>query len=130
MRTIKLFLLFCLPLNVFAQHGITFQVEELSKPEDYLFMLSSEEIYQGLILSDVNMYPRQAKNEGIDFPFNIVAKSQLPDNIVNFGYHSFFNGMYPYLFPPMKLHLTIRTVLGKKCFPNLPNKLLHKQVAK
>jgi hypothetical protein len=27
-------------------------------------------------------------------PSNIVAKSRLPDNIVNFGYHSFFEGMY------------------------------------
>jgi hypothetical protein len=29
-----------------------------------------------------------------DFPFGIVAKSELPDKLVSFGYHSFFNGMY------------------------------------
>jgi len=86
--------LIVMPLIGFAQNGITFQVEELSKPEKYLLMRPSEEIYEWLILSDVNMYPKKIKDEGIDFPFNIIAKSQLPDSVVHFGYHSFFNGMY------------------------------------
>ena len=94
MKRIIIILWVCLPLRMFAQNGITFQVEKLSEPEKYLFMRQSEDIYEGLILSDVNMYPRIIKDEGIDFPFNIVAKSQLPDSIVHFGYHSFFNGMY------------------------------------
>src|SRR5690606_32803682 len=32
--------------------------------------------------------------DGIDFPFHIIAKSEAPDSLVFFGYHSFFNGMY------------------------------------
>jgi len=87
-------LLTVLPLIGFAQNGITFQVEELSKPEKLLRMLPSEETYEWLILSDVNMFPFQIKDKCIDFPFNIIAKSQLPDSIVHFGYHAFFNGMY------------------------------------
>jgi len=86
--------LMIIPLIGFAQKGITFQVEELSEPEKHLFMQPSEKIYERLILSDVNMSSFKIKNEGIDFPFNIIAKSQLPDSIVHFGYHSFFDGMY------------------------------------
>ena len=83
-----------IPLIGFAQNGITFQVEELSKPENHLFMVPSEKIYESLILSDIEMYLKKIEDEGIDFPFNIIAKSQLPDSIVHFRYHSFFNGMY------------------------------------
>jgi hypothetical protein len=83
-----------IPLIVFAQNGITFQIEELSKPENYSYMLPSKEIYENLIRSDRHRNPNQIEKEGINSPFNIVAKSQLPDSMVHFGYHSFFNGMY------------------------------------
>jgi len=66
------------------QKGITFQLEELSKPERHLEMQSSSDVYEYL----VNMYQTNDTNS------NIVAKSRLPDSIVNFGYHSFFDGMY------------------------------------
>jgi len=129
MKTIKLILLFCLPLSGFAQNGITFQVEELSKPKEYLFMRPSAEIYERLILSDVNMYP--VRNQSIDFPFNIVAKSQLPDNIVEFGYHSFFNGMYqayadhrPFVLSPDMIWLLISQGFARHVNAN-PEKLRH-----
>jgi len=120
-----------IPLIGFAQNGITFQVEKLSKPEKYLFMRPSEEIYEWLILSDVNMYPKKIKDEGIDFPFNIVAKSQLPDSIVHFGYHSFFNGMYqayadhrPFVLSPDMIWLLISQGFAHHVNAN-PGKLRH-----
>jgi len=131
MKTKILTLLVCLPLSVFAQNGITFQVEELSKPEKYLFMRPSKDIYEWLILSDINMYPRQIEREGIDFPFNIIAKSQLPDSIVHFGYHSFFNGMYqayadhrPFVLSPDMIWLLISQGFARHVSAN-PEKLRH-----
>jgi len=94
MKKIFLILLICLPLNIFAQSGITFQVENLSKPEKLLRLNSYDDIYKRLILSDVGMSFYEIEKENIGFPFNIVAKSQLSDSLVSFGYHSFFNGMY------------------------------------
>ena len=83
-----------LPLLTFAQSGITFKVEELSRPEKPLWLTSPNQIYHRLILSDVNMSDLDIKRDSIDFPFNIIAKSRIEDSLVTFGYHSFFNGMY------------------------------------
>jgi hypothetical protein len=77
---------------MFSQNGTTFQIEKLSPPKEHLRVQSGVDIYEEMILSDVNMY-RYSK-ERINFPFNIIATSQAPDSLVNFGYHSFFNGMY------------------------------------
>ena len=78
--------------SMFAQNGITFQVEELSKPEKLLRLNSHDEICKRLVFSDVKMPYHEKQN--INYPFNIVAKSQLPDSLVYFGGHSFFTGMY------------------------------------
>ena len=131
MRTIVLILLICLPLSMFAQNGITFQVESLSKPEKHLYMLPSKDIYEELILSDINMNPYRIKKEGIDFPFNIIAKSQLPDSMIFFGYHSFFNGMYrayadhrPFVLSPDMIWLLISQGFARHLNAN-PEKLRH-----
>src|SRR5690606_21195718 len=89
-----LIILFGITVSAFGQQKIKFKVEELSKPEKLLLNRSYHELYQWLILSDVNLYPYQLEKENIDFPFDIVAKSEAPDSLVTFGYHSFFNGMY------------------------------------
>ena len=94
MKTTVLTFLFCISLSAFAQKGITFQVEKLSKPEELLNLTSFDEICKRLILSDVKMSSYEIERENINFPFNIIAKSQLPDSLVYLGYHSFFNGMY------------------------------------
>lgn len=96
-----LILSLCFPLGILAQNGITFQIETLSKPEKYLDMQSIKDIYKLLRKSDLSykkqvedeFYKRQIEVEHIDF-LDIVAKSQLPDSLVYFGYNSFFNGMY------------------------------------
>ena len=69
-----------------GQNGITFQVEELVRPEKQLYMSGYDQLYGHLIRSAGGMYGND--NE------NIIAKSDAPDSLVTFGYHSFFNGMY------------------------------------
>lgn len=87
------FLLFC-GINVLAQNGITFKVEELTPPEKLLSTQSYEQIYEELILSDARLYPIDIQKHNIQFPFEIVAKSTASDSLVSIGYNSFFNGMY------------------------------------
>ena len=131
-RTVLVFLV-CLPLSVFAQNGITFKVENLSKPEKLLRLNSYDDIYKRLILSDVGMthYEIEIEKENINFPFNIVAKSQLPDNLVTFGYHSFFNGMYqayadhrPFVLSPDMIWLLISQGFTRHVNAN-PEELRH-----
>jgi hypothetical protein len=94
MKERLIFILTLLPLLTFAQPGITFKIEDLSKPEKSLWLTAPDKVYQRLILSDVNMSDFDIKRDSIDFPFNIVAQNQIKDSLVTFGYHSFFNGMY------------------------------------
>jgi len=65
---------------------VTFQIAELSKPEKHLTMQPCNNVLEHL----VDLSQREDKKN----PPNIVAKSHLPDNMVNFGYHSFFDGIY------------------------------------
>ncbi len=81
-------------INSFGQNGITFEIEELSKPEKRLFVRSYEDIYKNLILKDASLTQWDIKTKGIDIKYDILAKSQAPDSMVNYGYNSFFNGMY------------------------------------
>lgn len=87
-----LFILMVLPVVVNAQNGITFKVEELSAPEKFLWVKSYEEILQELILDEYNLSRYDLQDRGFDF--NIVAKSSTSDSLVNYGYHSFFSGMF------------------------------------
>ena len=66
--------------------GITFKIDELSKPEKQLKMSSHYAVLNRL----VDLSQRNDKKR----PANIIANSRLPDNLVNYGYHSFFDGMY------------------------------------
>jgi len=95
MRSKILFVFCLLPIAVCSQTGRTFTVEKLSKPETVLSAKSSKDIFEGLILSDINVKRNNVKMD--EFPFGIVAKSKLPDELVSFGYHSFFDGMILFL---------------------------------
>jgi len=94
MKKILTIILIGFSIITFGQNGITFEIENLSKPQKTLYLQSYEDIYKDLILKDVNLSKRDIKRNGIDFKYNILAKSQAPDSLVNFGYNSFFNGMY------------------------------------
>ena len=79
--------LFCLfifcSVSTFAQNGITFKVEKLSKPEELLHLHSPNEIYENLILSDMNIEPYEIKKKNIKVPYHIIAKSESPDSLVS-----------------------------------------------
>jgi hypothetical protein len=77
-----------------AQTGITFKVETLSKPQQLLWVKTYDDILKQLILSDFNLSKYDIEHGKKDFNFDIVAKSQFTDSLVDFGYHPFFNGMY------------------------------------
>ena len=111
-------------MSMFAQNGITFQVEKLSKPERLLDLNSSSEVYEMLIA-----YRYFDEIEG--YPFNIVAKSQLSDSLVAFGYHSFFQGMdaayaahRPFVLSPDMIWLLISQGFAQHINAN-PEKMRH-----
>lgn len=90
-------LLFCLLTlccsSTFAQTGTTFKVEELSKPEKLLPMVSYKNVYRSLILYDKD-YPRDITETDVRKPpFNVIAMSEAPDSIISIGYTSFLRGM-------------------------------------
>ena len=91
--------LFCLfifcSVSTFAQNGITFKVEKLSKPEELLHLHSPNEIYENLILSDMNIEPYEIKKRRISrFLIISLQRANLPTVSFLFGPNSFFNGMY------------------------------------
>jgi len=83
----------CVPFLSYGQQ-ITFEVEKLSEPEELLYLQSYDEIYKNLILKDAYLSKWEIERNGIDFKYNIIAKSEAPDSLVNFSFNSFFNGMY------------------------------------
>lgn len=114
MRNKLIFLLVCMPLMIYSQKGITFQVEDLKKPDKLLLPNSYSDILKELILSDVNLSKYDIKKTKTDFQYNIVAQSKTPDSLVNFRYHSFFDGMHlayadhrPYVISPDMIWLLI-----------------------
>ena len=90
MRNALFYLLILFSVPIFAQNGITFKVEKLSKPEELLNLHSPNEIYESLILSDMDIEPYEIKEKNIKVPYHIIAKSESPDSLVSFGPNSFF----------------------------------------
>jgi hypothetical protein len=77
-----------------AQVSRTFPVEQLKKPERTLPVTAYDKILQNLILSDVHSTSYEVKKNNMHVPFDIIAKSNVSDSLVDMGYHPFFNGMY------------------------------------
>lgn len=116
-------------INSFGQNGITFEIEELSKPEKRLFVRSHEDIYKNLILKDASLTQWDIKTKGIDIKYDILSKSQAPDSMVNYGYNSFFNGMYqayadhrPFVLSPDMIWLLISQGFARHVHAN-PEKM-------
>lgn len=116
-------------INTFGQNGISFKIEELSKPGKILYLQSYEEIYKNLILKDASLSKWDLQRNGLDFKYNILAKSQAPDSLVNYGYNSFFNGMYqayadhrPFVLSPDMIWLLISQGFARHVNAN-PEKL-------
>lgn len=129
MKILFKIILIGISINSFGQNGITFEIEKLSKPERILYLQSYEDIYKSLILKDVNLSKWEIERNRIDFKYNILAKSQAPDSLVNFGYNSFFNGMYqayaehrPFVLSPDMIWLLISQGFARHVNAN-PEKL-------
>ncbi len=128
MKRILFTTLILIPLLTFGQ-GITFEVEELSKPERPLLEESYDDIYKKLILEDANLSDDDLGEYGIDFQYQMSAKSKAPDSLVNYGFHSFFNGMYqayadhrPFVLSPDMIWLLISQGFARHVNAN-PEKL-------
>ena len=97
-RMMLIFCLLCLgfgfSINSFGKNGFTFKIENLSKPEEILNLHSYEDIYKNLILKEALLSEWEIQQNNLDFKYNILAKSQAPDSLVDFGYNPFFKGMY------------------------------------
>ena len=129
MKILLKIVLIGISINTFGQNGITFKIEDLSKPEKRLHLQSYEDIYKNLILKDANLSKWETGRSGIDFKYNILAKSQAADSLVSFGYNSFFNGMYqayaehrPFVLSPDMIWLLISQGFARHVNSN-PEKL-------
>ena len=99
--------------STYAQNGVTFNVEKLSKPERLLPTESDEILYRKMILSEAGLEPRSATINN-KYPYNIIAKNEAPDNLVNAGNSAFFKGMHlayaehrPFILSPDMIWLLI-----------------------
>ena len=81
-------------ISAFAQKRITFKIEKLSTPENFLYLQSYDDIYKKLIMSETEVFSKEVEKQEKNPPFNIIAKSEAPDSLVSYRYHSFFQGMY------------------------------------
>ncbi len=81
---------------LFAQkpQGLKIKVEKLSKPEKTLPVSSYDDICKNLILKESGLSEYELKNDSTDFQFDIIAKNRIEKELVNFDFHSFFDGMY------------------------------------
>lgn len=129
MKRLLLIIFIGFSITTFGQNGISFEIENLSKPQKTLYLQSYEDIYKNLILKDVHLTKWDLKQNGIDFKYNILAKSQAPDSLVNYGYNSFFNGMYqayaehrPFVLSPDMIWLLISQGFARHVNAN-PEKL-------
>ncbi len=82
--------LFVIP--IFAQKGMIFKVEDLSKPTTVLPMESIDDIYEKLISEESNRRSVGITDDGSGI--NVIAKSVIQGKLVNFGSKSFLSGMY------------------------------------
>ncbi|WP_114789976.1 DUF4419 domain-containing protein [Niabella yanshanensis] len=76
-----------------AQKGITFDVEQLTPPERLLEENHDTNIYKRLLQPDATgSIPVMAKQ--VNSLTDLVARYKASGTLVNFGYHSFFDGIY------------------------------------
>ncbi len=67
-------------ISAFAQKRITFKIEKLSTPENFLYLQSYDDIYKRLIMSETEVFSKEVEKQEKNPPFNIIAKSESPDS--------------------------------------------------
>ena len=77
-----------------AQKGITFNIEKLTPPERLLEENSDTNIYKRLLQSDIATGTIPVMTNQVNTLADWVAHYKATAPLVNFGYHSFFDGMY------------------------------------
>ncbi|MCC8424194.1 DUF4419 domain-containing protein [Mucilaginibacter sp. UR6-11] len=82
-------------LSSTAQTSVVINVEKLKKPEKLLPVSAYDGILKELIRRDHHVwgYP-PAKQAALDPKFNIIAKSNVNEDLVYYDFHPFFRGMY------------------------------------
>ena len=85
---ITLFITFNI-LFSFAQNGITFKVEKLSQPEALLQQTNGSMIIDNLISETSRIWISEIRKEDL-----LLATSAIPDSLVYYSTHAFFNGMH------------------------------------
>lgn len=65
-------------ISAFAQKRITFKIEKLSTPENFLYLQSYDDIYKRLIMSETEVFSKEVEKQEKNPPFNIIAKAKLP----------------------------------------------------
>ena len=119
MRKIVILIGLVIPIMIKAQSGITIKIEDLKKPEKLLKKNSYQDIVKQLILSndrvDINML-----KDTMNYPYGIVANSKNNGDLVNYGFHPFFNGLYqayadhrPFVLTPDMMWLLIAQGFAK-----------------
>lgn len=103
-------------ISAFAQKRITFKIEKLSTPENFLYLQSYDDIYKRLIMSETEVFSKEVEKQEKNPPFNIIAKSEAPDSLVSYRYHSFFQGMYQAYAEPQ----TVCVISGHDLVVNQP----------
>jgi len=73
---------------------ITFAVEELAKPTAKLSTAPTRSIYEQLIRVNAGANEYDRPSDTVDYHYDIIAKSKTDGELVNFGFHPFFRGMY------------------------------------
>jgi len=95
----KLFLipifLLTMALTAMGQHSVTINIEKLTPPSKKLWVNSYQEILEGLINADSGYNAPPSFNTDRPKPaYDIVAKSNITDSLVDFNYHPLFEGLY------------------------------------
>lgn len=76
------------------ENKVTFQIEALDKPENLLATIPFHELIKGLMLSDLGFGKSQYLKKEHLIANHLIANSKIPENLVDFGYHAFFNGLH------------------------------------
>lgn len=94
-RLVLLVIVTSLALSAFGQQeGQRIFIEELSKPTQTLFTQTPRQIYEEMILDHLHLSRNDIEKQGDTSDLGIVAMGDAPKQLVNFGTHSFLQGMY------------------------------------
>ncbi|WP_243347710.1 DUF4419 domain-containing protein [Parabacteroides sp. FAFU027] len=94
MRTVVLSLLLFSSAMLYSQKGVTFFVETLQAPGHALIGTDYNDAFKRMIRKDLNISDYELRTGNKEIAYNIIAQSKSKGELVNYDYHSFFQGMY------------------------------------